>query len=217
MVEMRAVLLEQASTQHKANEAVAEHIDALTSIIADLGHTVGTLAVAAAQKAQQSQRSVLFTFPPPPRVLTAVNAAVPDVDPATASPREQPTTIPASAESSPCEPVALTTVHASSAESSHLASANSGPAPAASVPASSQATPAAAPVSLADAIASESPQARAIQRMIQEAADRAHIHGELANDDDGDLTTYTDDDPERHPRLSPVTDIVPTTGEQGDD
>ena len=218
MVEMRAVLLEQASTQHKANEAVAEHIDALTSIIADLGHTVGTLAVAAAQKAQQSQRSVLFTFPPPPRVLTAVNAAAPDVDPATASPREQPTMIPASAESSPCEPAALTTtVHAASAESSPLASANSGPAAAASVPASSQATPAAAPVSLADAIASESPQSRAIQQMLQEAADRAHIHGELANDDDGDLTAYTDDDPERHPRLSPVTDIVPTTGEQGDD
>jgi hypothetical protein len=73
-------------------------------------------------------------------------------------------------------------------------------------------------VSLADAIASESPRARAIELKLQEAADRAHIHGELANDDDGDLeTAYADDDPERHPRLSPVTDIVPTTGEQGDD
>ncbi|MBA3549638.1 MAG: hypothetical protein H0T76_24435, partial [Nannocystis sp.] len=183
LVEMRAALLEQASTQHKANEAVADNIDTLTSVIADLGHTVGTLAVAAAQKAQHAHRSVPVAFPPP-RALTTVHAAAPEVDFAANSPGEPPATITASA------------------ESSHPGPANSGPPAAPSVPTSSEATPAAAARSLADAITSESPQPRAIEQMLQEAADRAHIHGALDNDDDGDLETApADDDPERRPPL----------------
>jgi hypothetical protein len=208
---LRAELLEQANVQREANSAVTEHIDALTSIIADLGQTVGMLAVAATQKAQQAHRLVPAIFPPPPRVEpAAMHAAAPDVDPASAAPRDQTTTI------------------AASAESSHLEPANSGPPAAASVPASSLATPtAAAPptrtspaVSLADAITSESPQPRAIKLELQEAADRAHIHRELENDDDddGDLETAPpDDDPERRPRLPPFTDIVNPAREQGDD
>ncbi len=45
----RRALLERR-VQREASEAVAENIDALTSIVADLGHTVGMQAVAAAQK-----------------------------------------------------------------------------------------------------------------------------------------------------------------------
>ena len=206
IVELRAVLLEQASIQHKANEAVAENFDTLSSIIADLGHTVGTLAVATAQKAQQVQRSVPATFPPPPRVLPAMPTAAPDVDPVSAAPRDPTATITASV------------------ESSHLGPANSRPPAAASVPASSQSTPAAADpppstspaVSLADAIASESPQPQAINMKLQEAADVAHLHLALEGDDGGDLETGDDDDPERHRRLAPCTDIG-RTGEQGDD
>ncbi|MBK7834188.1 MAG: hypothetical protein IPJ56_17920 [Gemmatimonadetes bacterium] len=81
-MDLRAALLEQANVQREANEAVAEHIDALTSIIADLGQTVGMLAVAATQKAQQAQRSVQAIFPLPPRVEPApAHAEAPAVDP----------------------------------------------------------------------------------------------------------------------------------------
>jgi hypothetical protein len=199
IVELRAALLEQASIQHKANEAIAENFDTLSSIIADLGHTVGTLAVATAQKTQQVQRSVPATFPPPPRVLPTMPTAAPDVDPVSAAPRDPPATITASV------------------ESSHLGPANSRPPAAASVPASSQSTPA---VSLADAIASESPQPQAINMKLQEAADVAHLHLALEGDDGGDLETGDDDDdddPERHRRLAPCTEIAGTAGEPGDD
>ena len=165
------------------------------------------LVVVATQKAQQ--RSVQAIFPLPRRIEpAATQVAPPDVDPASAAPRDQPTAITAST------------------ESSHLEPANSGPPAAAALPASSQATPTAAnpptrtspAVSLADAITSESPQARAIQLKIQEAADRARVHLELANDDGPDPEpAQDDDDPERHPRLAPCTDIAGTAGEPGDD
>ncbi|MBA3545167.1 MAG: hypothetical protein H0T76_01650, partial [Nannocystis sp.] len=201
MVEMRAAL---ANVQREANEAVAEHIDALAAIIADLGHTVGTLAVEAAQKAQHVHRSAQVTFLPPPRPVPAVHAAAPDVDPAAALRHEPPATIAVSAASSRLEP------------------ANSGPPAAASVPASPQATPAAADsptrtspaVSLTDAITSESPQAKAIQLKFEEAAALARLHGALEDDDNRDLETApADDDPECHPRLAPLTDIAPLTAE----
>jgi hypothetical protein len=52
---------------------------------------------------------------------------------------------------------------------------------------------------------------------LQEAADVAHLHLALEGDDGGDLETGDDDDdPERHRRLAPCTDIG-CTGEQGDD
>ncbi len=212
-MELRAALLEQANVQREANEAVAEHIDALTSIIADLGQTVGMLAVAATQKAQQAQRSVQAIFPLPPRAEPATaRAAVPAVDPAPNRPAV------------PQDDPAAT---ATSATSPQLEPANCGPSAATSrpvepdAPASTQATPAAAKppthLSLADAITNESPQARAIQLKIQEAADRARVHLELANDDGPDPEpAQDDDDPERHPRLAPCTDIA-GTGEPGDD
>jgi hypothetical protein len=74
---------------------------------------------------------------------------------------------------------------------------------------------------LADAITSESPQPRSIGlKLGEEAAERARVESLLADDDDGDLETALDpddDDPERHRRLAPCTDIVGTAGEPGDD
>ncbi len=46
---LRSALLEQAKLQREVTEATAEHIGALTTIVADLGQTVGMLAVAAAR------------------------------------------------------------------------------------------------------------------------------------------------------------------------
>ena len=71
MGELRGALLEHASLQREASEDVADQISALTTIVADLGHTVGMLAVAAAHKAQQSHLPTRTTFPPPPRVEPA--------------------------------------------------------------------------------------------------------------------------------------------------
>ena len=212
--ELRAALLEQANVQREANEAVAENIDALTSIVADLGHTVGMLAVAATQKAQQ--RSVQAIFPLPPRVEPApARAAAPAVDPASSSPAVPQV-----------DPAATTT----SATSTHHEPANCRPPAAASrpiepdAPASTQATPAAANppshASLADAITSESPQPRSIGlKFGDEAAALASVELALEDNDDGDLgpDLPDDDDPARRRRLSPCTDIVGTAGEPGDD
>lgn len=192
MTELRTALAEQASMQRDANEAVAEHFDALSSIIADLGHTVGTLAVAAAQKAQHADRSVQFRFSAPPRALPAtVHAAPSEVEPAGPAPRDPSATTDA-AESPPLEPACCS--------------------PPALAPAPPHAVPAAADppcaASLTRAITRESPRSQAIPLKLQDA-DRAHIHDELENDDDGDLETAREDDdePERHPRLRPLTDI----------
>jgi hypothetical protein len=224
-VELRAALLEQANAQREANDAVAANIDALTSIVGDLGHTVGMLAVAATQKAQ---RSVQAIFPPPPRVEPATaRAAAPDVDLASvhaAAPHVDPASSRAAAPH--VDPAAI----AVSATSPHLEPANHGPSAAASrpvepvAPASSQATLAAAnqptSTSLTDAITSEPPRTRAIGlTLAEEAAARARVQRTLAEDDDPDLETALDDDddPERHRRLAPCTDIVGTAGEPGDD
>ncbi len=209
--DLRAALLEQANVQREANEAVAENIDALTSIVADLGQTVGMLAVAATQKTQQAQRSVQAIFPRPPRV-EPVHAAAPD---------------PAS--SRPAVPHVDPAATATSATSPHLEPANCGPSAAASLPlepvapTSTQATPAATNppthASLADAITSEAPQPRTIGlKLAQEAAALARVELTLAEDDDPDLETALDDDddPERHRRLAPCTDIE-SNREQGDD
>jgi hypothetical protein len=227
-MELRAALLEQANVQREANEAVAEHIDALTSIIADLGQTVGMLAVAATQKAQQAQRSVQAIFPLPPRVEPATaRAAAPAVDPAPsrpAVPHVDPAATATSATSPHLDPAATAT----SATSPHLEPANCGPSAAASrpiepdAPASTQATPAAAKppshASLADVITSESPQPRSIGlKFAEEAAAHARVERLLAEDDDPDIETDDDDDPDRHRRLAPCTDIVGTAGEPGDD
>ena len=44
---LRSALLEQTKLQREVTEATAEHIGALTTTVADLGQTVGMLAVAA--------------------------------------------------------------------------------------------------------------------------------------------------------------------------
>jgi len=213
--DLRTALLEQANVQREANEAVAENIDALTSIVADLGHTVSMLAVAATQKTQQAQRSVQAIFPLPPRVEPApAHAAAPAVDPAS---------------SRPAVPQVDPAATARSATSPHLEPANCGPSAATSLPiepvapASTQATPAATNppthASLADAITSEAPQPRTIGlKLAQEAAALARVELTLAEDDDPDLETALDDDddPERHRRLAPCTDIE-SNREQGDD
>ena len=94
MGELRAALLEQASLQREANEDVADQISALTTIVADLGHTVGMLAVAAAHKAQQSHLPTRPTFPPPPRVEPAPSASSPQGErlASTVSPPVEPDT-----------------------------------------------------------------------------------------------------------------------------
>ena len=163
---LRAALLEQASAQREANEDVAEHISALTSIIADLGQTVGMLAVAAAHKAQHSGLPTRPTFTPPPRsepaaaaphVPSARSAALPQVDPVgvTAS-RIEPA-------SSRVEPTAPT----SSALPPAAANRDRGPAD----------------LSLSHAITHEPAHRRPIHlRLAQEAAERTRVQEALEGD-----------------------------------
>ena len=189
---LHTALLEQASIQREANEAVAENIDALTSIVADLGHTVGMLAVAATQKTQQSHGPTGAIFTPPPRVEQATaHAAARHLDPAPTATSTSPHVEPAPA------------------------SSNETPA------AANQPTRTFTVVPLADAITSEPPKPRAIVlTLADEAAERKRVEGVLDDDDDdGNLETkfaIDDDDPAR-PRLQPCTDIVGTAGEPGDD
>ena len=190
---LHTALLEQASIQREANEAVAENIDALTSIVADLGHTVGMLAVAATQKTQQSHGPTGAIFTPPPRVEQATaHAAARHLDPAPTATSTSPHVEPAPA------------------------SSNETPA------AANQPTRTSTVVPLADAITSEPPKPRPIVlTLAQQAAERKRVEGVLDDDDDDDGNLETkfaidDDDPAR-PRLQPCTDIVGTAGEPGDD
>jgi hypothetical protein len=192
---LRAALLEQASAQREANEDVAEHISALTAIIADLGQTVGMLAVAAAHKAQHNNLPTRPTFTPPPRsepaaaaphVPSARSAALPQVDPVgvTAS-RIEPA-------SSRVEPTAPT----SSALPPAAANRDRGPAD----------------LSLSHAITHEPAHRRPIYlRLAQEAAERARVQEALESDLDDDLGTDPvdeSDDPRPRRRLPPCTDLV---------
>ena len=192
---LRAALLEQASLQREANEDVAEHISALTSIVADLGQTVGMLAVAAAHKAHHNNLPTRPTFTPPPRsepaaaaphVPSARSAALPQVDPVgvTAS-RIEPA-------SSRVEPTAPT----SSALPPAAANRHRGPAD----------------LSLSHAITHEPAHRRPIHlRLAQEAAERAHVQEALEGDLDDDLGTDPvdeSDDPRQSRRLPPCTDLV---------
>ena len=188
-------LLEQASLQREANEDVAEHISALTAIIADLGQTVGMLAVAAAHKAQHSGLPTRPTFTPPPRsepaaaaphVPSARSAALPQVDPVgvTAS-RIEPA-------SSRVEPTAPTS-------------------PALS-PAAANQPRGRADLSLSHAITHEPAHRRPIHlRLAQEAAERTRVQEALEGDPDDDLGTDPvdeSDDPRPRRRLPPCTDLV---------
>jgi hypothetical protein len=192
---LRAALLEQASSQREANEDVAEHISALTAIIADLGQTVGMLAVATAHKAQHNNLPTRPTFTPPsrsepaaaaPHVPSARSAALPQVDPVgvTAS-RIEPA-------SSRVEPTAPT----SSALPPAAANRDRGPAD----------------LSLSHAITHEPAHRRPIYlRLAREAAERAHVQEALEGDMDDDLGTDpvdVSDDPRPRRRLPPCTDLV---------
>ena len=66
---LRSALIEQAKLQREANEGIADHIGALTTIVADLGQTVGMLAVAAVQASSQPVPSPSTQFAGAPPLL----------------------------------------------------------------------------------------------------------------------------------------------------
>ena len=197
---LRAALLEQASLQREANEDVADHISALTTIVADLGQTVGMLAVAATHKAQQSHLPTRPTFTPPPQlepagtmphVPSAGSASVPQVEPVAAT---APRIEPASSQVGPTAP------------------APSDPPPAAANLPCGQTEPSPTRPSLSHAIADEPTHRRPIPlRLAQEAAERARVQAALEDDSDEDLgadPTDENDDPMHRRRLPPCTDLV---------
>jgi len=76
--ELRSALIEQAKFQREANEDTAEHIGALTTIIADLGQVVGLIAVAAVESRQSVQPlSAPAPVAPPPLHITPVPQPAP--------------------------------------------------------------------------------------------------------------------------------------------
>ncbi len=191
---LRVALIEQASLQREANEDVAEHISALTTIIADLGQTVGMLAVAAAHKAQQSDLPTRPTFTPPPRREPA--AGTPHVPSARS-------TVPQ------VEPVAITASRIEPAPSQVEPTA---PAPSDPPPAAANQPRGRADLSLSHTIAEEPAHRRPIYlRLAQEAAERARVQEALEGDPDDDLGTDPvdeSDDPRPRRRLPPCTDLV---------
>ena len=70
--ELRAALIEQARLQREAHDDLTQHIAGLTTIVADLGQTVGLLAVAAYD--DRRSRVPTVSLPPPPRVVATVSA-----------------------------------------------------------------------------------------------------------------------------------------------
>ena len=194
--ELRGALLEQASLQREASEDVADQISALTTIVADLGHTVGMLAVAAAHKAQQGHLPTRTTFPPPPRVEPV--AASPHVDPIASAPSAPSASSPqgerlASTVSPPVEP-----------DTTRV-----GPA----APAFSDTTPPAANQPSAR-LKAPPPQTRS------EAAERARLQEALEDDSDDDIAAALasdDDDPLHRRRLPPLTALEKPDDQEADD
>ena len=84
---LRSALLEQTKLQREVTEATAEHIGALTTTVADLGQTVGMLAVAAVQGRSPAISS--------PSQIAAAAAAPLQAPPSTTSPRQPEPTPPA--------------------------------------------------------------------------------------------------------------------------
>lgn len=98
---LRSALIEQATLQREVNEGIAEHIGALTTIVADLGQTVGMLAVAAVQGRSPAISS-------PSQIAAAAAAPLP-APPSTKSPRQPEPTPPAPVpEDSTAPPVTVT-------------------------------------------------------------------------------------------------------------
>ena len=182
-------LMEQAKHQREAHEDLVQHIGAVTTIVADLGQTVGLLAVAVYDARQVRVPTV--SLPPPPRVGGTVGAV------ATA---------------------AMTTLGVSSASSSPIPTASS-PAPAAGTvgrtseaanawtsalvpacPGVSQPVDAGRPSACTPARASPA---------AEDALDCARLSTALDDDDDADLDGVVDpDEHTRRARLRPVTDLV---------
>ena len=74
---LRSALIEQATLQREMNEGIAEHIGALTTIVADLGQTVGMLAVAAVQASSQPATSPSTRLHAPPATTTPGPSEIP--------------------------------------------------------------------------------------------------------------------------------------------
>lgn len=191
--ELRAALLEQATLQREAHEDVADQISALTTIVADLGQTVGMLAVAAAHKGRPSNLPTRPIFTPPPtipRVDPVASAALPQVEPVavTAAPSVDPARIGPAPESSAPPPAAA----------NHKAE-------------SSQARSVCPNASLSSRITDEPARLQPFRlKLAREAADRARMDAALEDDSDDDLATAPNDDDPLHPRpLAPCTAIEP--------
>ena len=200
--DLRAVLIEQAKLQREANEDVADHIANLTTIVADLGQTVGMLAVAAAQEARQNHLPTRPTFAAPPRAATpeatGLDASA-GVLPTASAPAVAASTVPCIAANSDA-PAPHRAAHTPPSSPSLSSTA------AATVPATT-ATP------LAEVGAGKTPQQRPIRLAhVEEAAARARVR-QFADEDreDDDLETNIDDEPPRRPSLPPITCIDPPT------
>lgn len=183
--DLRAALIEQAKLQREANKDVADHVANLTTIVADLGQTVGMLAVAAAQEARQSHLANRPTFAAPSRATTPKTSA-PD-----ASPGALPTAAaPALAESTePC-----TAANSESPALPRVARMPSSPPSLISVPAAT--VPATIATPLVEACAGEAPRQHQIRPSdADEAAAQARVRQFADEDrDDDDLETGIDDD-----------------------
>lgn len=191
--ELKAALLEQATLQREAHEDVADHISALTTIVADLGQTVGMLAVAAAHKGRPSNLPTRPIFTPPaalPRVDPVASAALPQVEPVavTAAPSVGPARIGPAPESSAPPPAAAH--HKAESSQAHSVCPNA---------------------SLSSRITDEPARLQLFRlKLAREAADRARMDAALEDDSDDDLATAPNDDDPLHPRpLAPCTAIEP--------
>ena len=89
---LRSALIEQATRQREVHEGIAEHIGALTIIVADLGQTVGMLAVAAVQGSQAvpTQFAAAAAAPPQPPPVPVDSTAPPIAKSAPPSPLATP-------------------------------------------------------------------------------------------------------------------------------
>lgn len=198
--DLRSAMIEQASLQREANADVADHIAALTTIVGDLGQTVGMLAVAAVHADKQHHLPTRPFFAPPPRIEPAVVPPSPVPGSATVVPGA----------TSGVEPVAV--APASSPRIASAAAANSSvPAATAALPASPDAGPIGTSPrrSLSNTITVEPPQRRPIAlNLAREAA--AGLQGRQAVDVDqhnDDLETGIaggDHEPPRRQTLGPI-------------
>ena len=79
-LELRSALLEHARQQHDATDELAEHITAVTTLVADLGQTISMLAVAAAKEARTT------AAPPAPLTPPTTPRSAPPTDTLKATP-----------------------------------------------------------------------------------------------------------------------------------